>query len=329
MNTLGKIFRVSIFGESHSSVVGVLIDGCPPGIILNEDMLLMDISRRKSGAKGTSKRTESDIPEIMSGVFEGKTTGAPIMLVTKNKNIKSADYDKFKAMPRPGHADMVSRIKYNACADQRGGGHLSGRLSWGLVVAGSVAKEILRPATINASLISAGGNPDIEKEIRQAIEEKDSIGGLIECRVNNLPAGYGEPWFYSLEAAVSQAVFSIPAIKGLEFGSGFAAAGMKGSKHNDPIIDANGSTMSNNAGGVNGGISNGNELLIRVAVKPASSISKEQTTFNLDTNSMDSLEIEGRHDTCIALRMPVVIESALAVVLADLSMINKAIYSVR
>ncbi|MDZ7739480.1 MAG: chorismate synthase [Bacteroidales bacterium] len=326
MNTAGRIFRISVFGESHGAAVGILIDGCPPGITVSEELITKDIDRRRSGSRGTTPRKEYDMPEIISGVYNGMSTGAPIMIMTRNTNTKSSDYNIFSDIPRPGHADMVAVQKYKGYADGRGGGHFSGRLTWGMVVAGSVARQLIEPAVVSARLISAGGNTDVAAEVDKAMEEGDSVGGLIECVATGIPAGLGEPLYYSVESAVSRMVFSIPAVKGIEFGSGFRAATMRGSEHNDPIINGEGKTAGNNAGGVNGGITNGNDLIIRVAVKPTSSISREQKTYNIEKKEMDTLKIEGRHDACIALRIPVIIESALALALADLTLINRAVY---
>lgn len=325
MNTSGRIFRISVFGESHGPAVGILIDGCPPGIPVNEELISKDIDRRRSGSRGTTPRKEYDMPEIISGVYNGMSTGAPIMIMTGNTNTRSSDYNIFSDIPRPGHADMVAAQKYKGYADSRGGGHFSGRLTWGMVVAGSVARQLIKPAEVSARLISAGGNTDIAAEVDKAMEEGDSVGGLIECVVTGIPAGLGEPLYHSAESAISRLVMSIPAVKGIEFGSGFRAAGMRGSEHNDPIVNAEGKTDGNNAGGVNGGITNGNDIIIRVAVKPTSSISREQKTYNLEKKEMDILRIEGRHDACIALRIPVIIESAVALALADLTLINRAI----
>lgn len=325
MNTFGNIFRVSIFGESHGAAVGVLIDGCPPGLKITADDLMADLNRRRSGASGTTPRKEHDEPEIVSGIFNDHTTGAPLMVMTRNTNTRSSDYDNLRQKPRPGHADMVAAFKYMGFADPRGGGYFSGRLTWGLVVAGTIARKIIEPAMVNAVIMEVGGSTSIEKTIKNAGDEGDSVGGLIECRVNKLVAGLGEPFFLSAESAISQAVFSVPAIKGIEFGSGFRAAAMKGSEHNDPIIDDRGKTLTNNAGGINGGITNGNELVFRVAVKPTSSISKIQNSINLQNKKVEELIVEGRHDVCIALRIPVIIESATAIALADLLLVNRAI----
>lgn len=318
MNSFGTLFKVHIFGESHGAAVGICIDNCPAGMELREEDFLHDISRRKSGAKGTTPRQEDDIPEIISGVFNGKTTGAPITILFRNNNVISKDYINLIDTPRPGHADFTAKIKYGGFNDYRGGGHFSGRLTLCLVAAGVIAKKICNTISIQAKLIEAGGNTNIDKAIDEALAAKDSIGGIVECVASNMPVGLGEPFFDSIESLISHLVFSIPAIKGIEFGSGFSAAKMKGSEHNDAISDETGKTEKNNSGGINGGISNGNNLIFRVAVKPTSSIGIPQETFNFKTQQKETLEIKGRHDVCIALRVPVVIEAATAIVLADL-----------
>jgi chorismate synthase len=320
MNSFGKIFRVAILGESHGSVVGIVIDGVPAGLPLKFDDFIADLCRRKSGAKGTTPRKEADLPRISTGVFNDFTTGAPLTILFDNTNTQSKDYTKLRETPRPGHADFVATKKYGGFEDYRGGGHFSGRLTTGLVAAGVIAKKLLKNISVEAKLIEAGGMTDIETTIVKAVTEGDSIGGIVECRVNGLPIGLGEPFFDSVEAVLSHMVFSIPAIKGIEFGSGFDAAKMNGSKHNDNIVSMDGKTSTNYAGGINGGITNGNELIFRVAVKPTSSISKKQMTINVKTGKIDELEVQGRHDTCIALRVPVVLEAATAIVLTDLMM---------
>jgi chorismate synthase len=329
MNSFGVIFRISLFGESHGPAIGVVIDGCPPGLSLKPGDFMPDLRRRQSGSKGTTKRQEPDLPEIISGVFGDTTTGAPITLITRNSDKISSDYDEFRKVPRPGHADFVSSIKYSGFSDMRGSGHFSGRITWGLVAAGVIAKKIAAVSEISAKLISAGGSEDIEKAINQAIELNDTIGGIIECRVKTPPKALGEPFFYSFESAISNIIFSIPAIKGIEFGAGFAAAAMRGSVHNDSFIDNSGKTASNNAGGINGGITNGNEIVFRIVVKPTSSTGTEQTTFNFSEGKMTTLKVKGRHDTCIALRMPVIVEAATAVVMADLMLIDRGIHGIR
>ncbi|MBN2758323.1 MAG: chorismate synthase [Bacteroidales bacterium] len=325
MNTFGRIYRISIFGESHGKYIGITIDGCPAGIKLQESDFQHDILRRKSGSKGTTTRIEIDFPEIISGVFEGKTSGSPITILFKNENEISKDYSKIKDLARPGHADFTSYKKFKNFNDYRGGGHFSGRLTLAVVAAGVIAKKIIDPVKITAKIIEAGGNKNIEQAIDNAIKNKESIGGIIQCSATNIPIGLGEPFFDSIESVISHVVFSIPAIKGIEFGSGFKAAQMFGSQHNDEIIDNSGKTKTNYSGGINGGITNGNNLIFNVAVKPTSSISKTQKTINLQTKKIESINILGRHDTCIALRVPVVIEAVTAIALADFYLINKEI----
>jgi len=324
MNTFGRIFKISIFGESHGKGVGVTIDGCPAGLAITEEDLLEDLSRRKAGARGTTPRIESDLPHILSGIFQGKTTGAPIIVLFKNKNTKSKDYSKLLDTPRPGHADFVAHKKYGTHNDYTGGGHFSGRITLGLVAAGSIAKKIIEGVKIEAKLTEIGGKTDFDAAIEEALLQHDSIGGIVECRANNLPIGWGEPFFDSVESTIAHLVFSVPATKGVEFGSGFEAAKMKGSQHNDNIIDADGTTETNNAGGINGGITNGNEINFRVAIKPTSSISKSQRTMNIKEGKMEDLQIGGRHDACIALRVPVIIEAITAIALADLKLVHQA-----
>lgn len=317
MNSFGKLFRVSIFGESHGDSVGIVIDGTPAGIPLTQSDFESDFSRRRSGAKGTTPRQEPDTPQIKSGLFEGRTTGAPVMILFENTNTRSRDYSLLKDIPRPGHADFTAHQKFGGYQDYRGGGHFSGRLTLGLVAAGVVAKKILAPMNVSSNLLEVGGSSDIESALDRAIKNQDSIGGIVECKINGVPPGLGEPFFDSVEAVMSHVIFSIPAIKGVEFGAGFRAAKMTGSQHNDNFIAADGSTETNHAGGINGGISNGNEICFRVAVKPTSSTHQIQRTMNMNTGQMEDLAIEGRHDTCIALRVPVVVEAAAALVMAD------------
>ena len=329
MNTFGNIFRISIFGESHGPAVGVTVDGCTPGLPLKPEDFTADLLRRKSGKKGTTPRTEGDLPEILCGVKDGFTTGAPITIITRNADMKPSAYDDISSIPRPGHADFVTKVKYSGFSDHRGGGHFSGRLTWGLVVAGVIAKKIIYPISVKSTLIEAGGSKNIEEALDAATKSGDSIGGIIECRAENLFIGMGEPFFYSVESAISHIIFSIPAVKGIEFGAGFAAAKMKGSEHNDPFINETGKTSSNNAGGINGGITNGNELIFRIVVKPTSSTGIEQKTFDFGTKVMSSIKVTGRHDACIALRIPVIAEAAAAIALADLYMTDRGIHGIR
>lgn len=325
MNNFGNLFRISIFGESHGPAVGVVVDGCPSGINITDSDFTIDIERRKAGKKGTTPRVEEDIPKIMSGIFEGKTSGSPITILFENNNTRSKDYKEFKKTPRPGHADFTALKKYKGFNDYRGGGHFSGRITIGLVAAGVIAKKILSEASIQAKVVEVGGQKDIDAALNRAIANQDSVGGIIECKVQNLPLGLGEPFFDKTEAMLAHILFAIPAIKGMEIGSGFQAARLTGSENNDLILDEKGTTATNHAGGMNGGITNGNELVIRVAVKPTSSISKNQKTFNLEAGEVKDLSVKGRHDVCIALRIPVIVEAAVAIALADLYLRNKAL----
>ena len=325
MNSFGRIFKVTIFGESHGHCVGINIDGCPAGLPLTVDDFTADIDRRKAGAKGTTPRKEDDIPRIMNGVFNDKTTGAPITILFDNNNTRSTDYEKQKAVPRPGHADFVATKKFGGFEDFRGGGHFSGRLTVCLVAAGVIAKKLLSNIKVEANILEIGGETDIAKGLQKAIDAKDTIGGIVECKVTGFPIGLGEPFFDSAESVLSHAVFAIPAVRAIEFGTGFAAAKMFGSEHNDWIENADGKTATNHSGGVVGGISNGNDLVFRIAIKPTSSTPKEQQTLNIETGEVEPFSVKGRHDLCIALRVPVVLEAVTAFVLADLMMLEQRI----
>ncbi len=319
MNSFGRFFRVHIFGESHGEIVGIFLDGVPAGMPLSLEDFTQDLNKRKGGAqKGTTPRTEADTPLLQTGIFKGKTTGAPLLISFENKNFRSADYEKQRDIPRPGHADFTAHHKFGGYEDYRGSGHFSGRLTVGLVAAGVVARKLLQPISIQATLIEAGGESDIEQGLAKAIKAKDSIGGIVECRVTGLPIGLGEPFFDSVESQIAHIIFSIPAIRGIEFGTGFAAAKMFGSRHNDPLENKTGKTTTNHAGGIVGGLTNGNELVFRVAVKPTSSTPQQQRSWNSKTDQAENFSIKGRHDLCIALRVPVIIEAATAIVLADL-----------
>jgi len=327
MNTAGRLFRLSLYGESHGPAVGVVIDGCPAGIPLSEEDFAADLARRKSGAEGTTPRIESDRPAILSGVFHGHTSGSPIHIQFRNENTKSEDYADFTKIPRPGHADFSAMMKYAGWQDPRGSGHFSGRITIGLVAAGVVAKKILNtfaPIVFETRLLQAGGSPNIDEAVRAAQEAGDSIGALVEVRAGGVPAGWGEPFFDAAESVIAHYLFAVPAVRGVEFGDGFAAAAMKGSSHNDPFINKDGRTAHNGSGGINGGITNGNEIVLRVAVKPASSISVAQHTLDFSRDEMTDLEIHGRHDACIALRSAVVLEAATACALADLALVARA-----
>jgi chorismate synthase len=347
MNSFGRIFRVSIFGESHGESVGIVVDGCPAGLPLTIEDFLPDLERRKGGTqKGTTPRQEEDLPIFKSGIFNDKTTGAPITILFENKNVRSGDYEKQRDVPRPGHADFVAHKKFAGFEDYRGSGHFSGRLTVALVAAGVIAKktlglartslqtplqerelegEISNKITITSSILEIGGEKDLEKGLQKAIDEKDSIGGIIECRINGLPIGLGEPFFDSAESLISHIVFAIPAVRAIEFGTGFAAAKMFGSEHNDAIENMDGKTRTNHAGGIVGGLTNGNELVFRIAIKPTSSTPKEQNTLNWQTGKVENASVKGRHDLCIALRVPVILEAVAAIVLADLMMLDQRI----
>ena len=306
--------------------MGIVIDGCPAGLELSENDLLPDLERRKGGKqKGTTPRQEADYPFFKSGVFNGKTTGAPVTILFENNNTRSEDYQKQRSFPRPGHADWVAHQKFGGNEDYRGGGHFSARLTTGLVAAGAIAKKLMNNLHIHAEVIEVGGEKDVEKGLQKAIDAKDSVGGIVECIVTGLPVGLGEPFFDSIESQIAHMMFAIPAVKGIEFGSGFAAAKMFGSHHNDVIENMEGKTTTNHAGGIVGGISNGNPLVFRLAIKPTASTPKEQKSLNWDSGQVENFSIKGRHDLCVALRAPVIVEAATAVVLLDLMMLEQKI----
>ncbi len=322
VNTFGHNFRVTLFGESHGQCVGVVVDGVKPGIGLSEADFTTDLSRRRSGAAGTTGRTESDSPRIMSGVYDGLTTGAPIAVIFDNGDVKSEDYDRVKAVPRPSHADLTAHKKYGGFNDPRGGGQFSGRMTLALVAAGVIAKKMVPQVSFDTRIAAIGGSSnsdEFDTLIAHATETGDSLGGIVECVASGVPAGVGEPFFDSVESVVAHLLFSIPAVKGVEFGAGFGAAASTGSANNDRIIDPHGTTATNNDGGVNGGITNGNPVVVRVAVKPAPSIAAPQQTYDFEKDGIGSLAIEGRHDACIALRAAVVVEAAMAITFAELN----------
>lgn len=326
MNSFGRIFRVHIFGESHGASVGIVIDGCPAGLPITADDLLPDLERRKGGKqKGTTPRQEADYPFFKSGIFNDKATGAPITIFFENNNTRSGDYEKQRSFPRPGHADFVAHQKYGGNEDFRGGGHFSARLTTGLVAAGAIAKKMMPGVRIHAAVTEIGGEQDLELGLQKAIDAKDSVGGLVECRVTGLPIGLGEPFFDSVESQLAHIAFAIPAVKGIEFGAGFAAAKMFGSQHNDAIENMEGKTATNHAGGIVGGITNSNELVFRISIKPTASTPKQQHSLNWDTGQMEDFSVKGRHDLCVALRAPVILEAATAVALADLMLLEQNI----
>ncbi len=318
MNNFGHIFRLAIFGESHGPAVGVVVDGVPAGLPLEPEDFMADLRRRWPQKIGVSSRREPDRPEIKSGLYRGKTTGAALMILFSNQTQKSSDYLALENLPRPGHADFAAWHRFGGFNDPRGGGPFSGRLTVGLVAAGVVAKRIIAPIKVEAWLSEAGGSEDIETAVAEAWKAKDSVGGLVICRAKPMPVGLGEPFFDSVESLLAHLIFSIPGIKGIEFGRGFELSRMKGSEANDIIIDRRGRTMTNNNGGVTGGLTNGNELYLRVAAKPTPSIGRPQPTVDLRTGEKKVIEIKGQHDVCLALRLPVIVEAAVACVLADL-----------
>ena len=327
MNHFGRLFQISIYGESHGNSVGVILDGVKPGIPLSSADFTADLLRRKSGGKGTTPRIETDEIIIESGVFNGYTTGAPILLRFLNQNTKSKDYSNLVSHPRPSHADYTAKLKYNGFNDYRGGGHFSARLTLGLVSAGVVAKKMLKNVKFSTKLINLGGCEDpkeFNKILDAAIKANDSVGGIVSLKDSNYEAGLGEPYFDSLESTISHLLFSVGGVKGVEFGIGFKGANLTGSSYNDLIIDKDGHTSTNNNGGINGGISNGNDIEIKVFVKPTPSIAISQNTFNFNDNKVEPLVITGRHDSAIILRAMVVLESCLAIALCDAMLIKNA-----
>ncbi|MDE5623902.1 MAG: chorismate synthase [Alistipes sp.] len=323
MNRFGTQFRLTLWGESHGPQIGVTIDGVPAGTALAEADFESDLARRRSsGTGGATPRREKDEPQIVSGTYRGYTTGTPLTIVFANGDTRPEEYAALAGHDRPSHADRVAWERSGGHNDPRGGGHFSGRLTLALVAAGTVAKKLL-PATVRfaTQIVGIGGctDPDRFDEIlRAAAADGDSVGGTVECRVGGIPAGWGEPFCDTVESLAAHLLFAIPGVKGVEFGSGFAAARMRGSGHNDPILDAAGRTATNHAGGIVGGLTNGNELVVRAAFKPTASIAREQTTYNRTTGRQEPLVIGGRHDTCIALRGAAAVEAAVAITLADL-----------
>lgn len=327
MNHFGRLFQVNIFGESHGSSVGVLIDGVKSGIKLSQEDFISDLSRRKSGGLGTTPRIEEDRVFIESGVFNGYTTGGAILLRFLNNNTKSKDYSNLVNQPRPSHADYVAGIKYNGYQDYRGGGAFSGRLTLGLVAAGVVAKKMLEGVKFNTFITNLGGETNPEKFndiLKTVVDKKDSIGGIVKVCVDGIEVGLGEPYFDSLESVISHLLFSVGGVKGVSFGKGFDAVNMYGSEFNDLIVDKEGHTLTNNNGGINGGISNGNQIIVNAFVKPTPSIGVPQQTYSFKEEKVSELIINGRHDAAIILRAQVVIEACVAIALADAKLIKNA-----
>lgn len=350
----GSKIKLSIFGESHGNAIGITIDGLPAGFSIDMDKIMMEMARRAPGKSSLSTpRKESDIPEILSGYFEGKTTGAPLCAIIRNSNTKSKDYSKLKDVMRPGHADYTGAVRYKGFNDYRGGGHFSGRITAPLVFAGAICKQILevKGIIVSAHINSIGKikdcsflesdisdellnsfkekelpliNTKLEDEMRQEIlsarSSGDSIGGTIECAILGVSPGIGDPFFDSVESTLAHLMFSVPAVKGIEFGKGFDISKMRGSEANDEYYLENGNikTKTNNNGGILGGITNGMPIIFNVAIKPTASIFKEQNAVNIVTMEETTLCIEGRHDPCIVQRALPVIEAVAAIGITEL-----------
>lgn len=326
MNSYGNLFKITLYGESHQDAIGVVIDGVTPGLKINWDLVHADLAKRRPGAIGTTPRIEKDELIITSGIFNECATGSPVHIMIKNENVISKDYSHLVKQPRPGHADYVASVKYNGFHDYRGGGRFSGRLTTPIVVAGSIAKQML-PFDFSHELIQIGSLKDMTKldaYLTEVQEKGESVGGIIQVTVKNVPVGLGEPMFEKLDSKIGQMMFSIPAVKGVEIGTGFEGVNQFGSWFNDVYEDESGKTLTNHSGGVSGGISNGNDIVVKVFVKPTSSISKTQTSFNLEKKEKTEFQVGGRHDVAIVRRAGIVLENALAIVLADLYLWNKA-----
>jgi len=351
-NTLGKLFTITSFGESHGGCIGVIVDGCPAGLSLSPADIQKDVDLRRAGfSPASTTREEKDKVEILSGIFNGRTTGAPICMLIKNESIDDTAYDKIKNLLRPGHADFTAHVKYGGFNDRRGGGMFSGRITATFVMAGAVAKKLLSTIGVEtlAHTVAIGdivAKPVPYEQIRQkalkdplfcadaaaskkmlaavaAVKKQgDSLGGIIEGVAFNMPVGLGESLFDTLDGDLAKALLAIPAVKGVEFGAGFTAARKKGSENNDPFALKNGKivTVTNNAGGILGGISNGMPLVVRVAIKPTSSIALEQSTVDTKKMKETTIKVEGRHDACIVPRAVPVISAMMAVVLCDFAM---------
>ena len=349
-NSIGREFTVTSFGESHGGVVGAVVDGCPAGLPLSEIDFQEELDRRiPAQPKIVSARVEKDTAKILSGVFNGLTTGAPIVVMVENKETKSSDYESIKDLPRPGHSDYPARVKYGGFNDYRGGGRFSGRVTVAVILAGVIAKKLLGRYNIDvlayttaigqvktdrafsASEIRKNRNaaatrcPDLEcaQKMEEAIvaakQSDNSLGGIVECITLNMPIGVGEPLFDTLDGDIAKAVFSVPAVKGVEFGAGFKAAALTGSENNDAFLVKGGKivTATENAGGVLGGLSSGMPIVIRVAIKPTPSIGKEQKTVNLASLKNAEICVKGRHDPCVVPKAVPAIEAAVAVTLVD------------
>ncbi len=349
-NSFGKKFKITCFGESHGRCIGVVIDGCPPGLPLSLKEVQRELDKRRPGQdKISTPRKEEDEVKFLSGVFKEHTTGAPLCMLIWNKKVDSEVYEEYRIKPRPGHADYPALVKYKKFNDYRGGGRFSGRITAACVMAGAIAKKLLRTLNLEilAHTVEIGGvksekNPTLEEirkitytnavrcadekiavlmkqEIMKAKNEGDSVGGIIECVVLNVPVGIGEPVFDNLDADIAKMLFSIPAVKGVEFGAGFNSSRIRGSENNDPYIIKDGkvATASNNAGGVLGGLSNGMPIIFRIAFKPTPSISKKQHTIDIEKMTETTIEVKGKHDPCVVPRAVPIVEAAAAIVLVD------------
>jgi chorismate synthase len=357
-NSIGQRLVLTSFGESHGKSIGAILDGCPAGLEIDEKEIQEMLNQRKPGQNIIStQRKEGDVVEIISGVFRGHTTGAPITMLIWNKDQKSKDYEELKIKLRPGHSDYPAMIKYNQFNDHRGGGRFSGRLTATHVMGGAIAKKLLK-VTLGIktnSFICQIGKIKMEKEfndkmskliyknevrcpedktakkmkasILNAKKNGDSLGGIIESITTNVPVGLGEPIFSSLESDLSKAIFSIPSVKGIEFGSGFRGSEIHGSENNDLYTIKKGKiiTKTNNSGGILGGISNGMPITMRIAFKPASSITQKQSTVNIKTKKEAILQVKGRHDPCVVPRAPPVVDSLVALIIADHALLSGAI----
>ena len=325
MNSYGTLFKITLYGESHQDAIGVVIDGITPGLKIDWDQVQADLAKRRPGAVGTTPRVEQDDLIVTSGIFNEYTTGSPVHIMIKNENIQSKDYSHLVKQPRPGHADYVSSVKYQGFNDYRGGGRFSGRLTTPIVVAGAIAKQML-PFEFSHKLIQVGTLKDMSKldEYLKSVQEQgESVGGIVEVTVKNVPVGLGEPMFNKLDSEIGKMMFSIPAVKGVSIGTGFEGVEQFGSWFNDVYEDELGGTKTNHSGGVSGGISNGNDIVVKVFVKPTSSIGKTQNSFNLETKEKTDFQVGGRHDAAIVRRVGIVLENALAIVLADLYLWQK------
>ena len=322
-NSFGSRFRLSIWGASHTPEIGVRIEGVPQGIALSAEEFEADLSRRRAAAKGTTARHEKDIPTLRAGVVDGVTTGEPIEIIFQNGDTRSSDYSQFENHNRPSHIDFTARAKYGSEVDLRGSGQFSGRMTVLLVAAGVVAKKLVRSVDYTTEIVEIGGSrnkAEFSDIVAAAVADCDSVGGVVECRAKGVGVGLGEPFFDSAESIIAHLLFSVPAVKGVEFGSGFEGVRLRGSQRNDCFVDGEGHTATNNDGGINGGITNGNDLVVRVAIKPTPSIARKQMTYNKELGEVAPLVIKGRHDACIVLRAAVVVESVVAIALAELAL---------